>query len=140
MEHALPPGDPVALLAMQRSLATATAEPSRRVALLIDLARAEEVAALSRRVAEPGEAGSVAQRVRAAQVEEGITRALGYLHEAYEVGVDQLRVVDEIVRITAPMTSNRGADAALAIDNRGADAALAIPGQQQHGQDRKSVV
>ena len=30
-----------------------------------------------------------------------VTAALNYLHDAYDVGVDQLRVIDEIVRITA---------------------------------------
>ncbi len=74
------------LLTVYRALATATKDPGRRVALLIEQARIEEEA--SEQAAKAGG-------------RRDVTTALNYLHDAYDVGVDQLRVIDEIVRITA---------------------------------------
>lgn len=73
------------LLAVYRGLSAATKEPGRRVALLIELARIEEEFLR----AEGGSQGT------------GIDRVLSYLHEAYDASIDQTRVIDEIVRITA---------------------------------------
>lgn len=73
------------LLAVYRGLSAATKEPGRRVALLIELARIEEEFLR----AEGGSQGA------------GIDRVLSYLHEAYDASIDQTRVIDEIVRITA---------------------------------------
>jgi hypothetical protein len=75
------------LMAVYRALATATKDPSRRVALLIEQARIEEVP----RVKPDGKDA----------LPPDVTPVLNYLHDAYDVGVDQLRVIDEIVRITA---------------------------------------
>ena len=75
------------LMAVYRALATATKDPSRRVALLIEQARIEEVP----RVKLDDKDGPPPD----------VTPVLNYLHDAYDVGVDQLRVIDEIVRITA---------------------------------------
>ena len=75
------------LLSVYRSLLAATKDPGRRVALLIEQARIEEIPRIStdgKDVPKPD-----------------VTAALNYLHDAYDVGVDQLRVIDEIVRITA---------------------------------------
>ncbi|MFO0573040.1 MAG: hypothetical protein U1A78_03500 [Polyangia bacterium] len=73
------------LLTVYRGLSAATKEPGRRVALLIELARIEE------------------EFLRADNnsTSSGIDRVLSYLHEAYDAGIDQTRVIDEIVRITA---------------------------------------
>ena len=43
-----------------------------------------------------------------------LDRSLSYLHAAYEVGVDQLRVVDEIIRIAA--AHERTTDCLAALD------------------------
>lgn len=74
------------LLAVYRALATATKDPGRRVALLIEQARIEEE--WSEQAAKTGG-------------RRDVTTALNYLHDAYDVGVDQLKVIDEIVRVTA---------------------------------------
>src|SRR5262249_39662918 len=73
------------LLAVYRGLSAATKEPGRRVALLIELARIEEEFLR----AEGGSQGT------------GIDRVLSYLHEAHDASIDQTRVLDGIVRITA---------------------------------------
>ena len=92
--------DAARLIEVYRALAEATQEPSRRVALLFDLARIDEESA------------------RRGAVEQGpdspIARALSYLHAAYEVGVDQLRVVDEILRVTT--AHGRSAEQLAALD------------------------
>lgn len=75
------------LLSVYRALATATKDPSRRVALLIEQARIEEA---PRQTADAKDAAR-----------PDVTTALNYLHDAYDVGVEQLRVIDEIIRITA---------------------------------------
>lgn len=75
------------LLAVYRSLLAATKDPGRRVALLIEQARIEET---PRKATDGKDAPK-----------PDVTSALNYLHDAYDVGVDQLRVIDEIVRITA---------------------------------------
>jgi hypothetical protein len=82
-------GDQQGLLTVARAMAAATTEPGRRVALLIDLCHAELDAA-------PGKADEKAEGEETSPLE----RALSYLHAAYEAGVDQLRVVDEIIRLT----------------------------------------
>lgn len=73
------------LLSVYRGLTNATRDPGRRVALLIELARYEEDVL---HLDQPGHAGDV-------------DRVLAYLHDAFDVGIDQLRVVDEIIRLTA---------------------------------------
>ncbi len=73
------------LLTVYRGLTSATHDPSRRVALLIELARYEEDVL---QLDQPGHSGD-------------LDRVLAYLHEAYDVGIDQMRVIDEIVRLTA---------------------------------------
>ncbi|MCS6911622.1 MAG: hypothetical protein NZ890_00085 [Myxococcota bacterium] len=98
--------DEVSLIEIYRALAAATQEPGRRVALLFDLARIEEAQATALGVLDSE-----------AAADEGGTpldRALSYLHSAYEVGVDQLRVVDEIIRITS--THGRIAECLAALD------------------------
>ncbi len=72
-------------LSVYRGLTNATRDPGRRVALLIELARYEEDVL---HLDQPGHAGDV-------------DRVLAYLHDAFDVGIDQLRVVDEIIRLTA---------------------------------------
>jgi hypothetical protein len=70
-----------------RGLTSVTNEPGRKVALLTEQARIEEEYS---RITEPsGTSGGDLERV------------IAYLHEAYDAGIDQLRVVDEIIRITA---------------------------------------
>lgn len=73
------------LLDVYRKQVAATHEPGRRVALLIELARYEEDLLRSGEATGGGD----------------LDRVLSYLHEAYDAGIDQLRVVDEIVRVTA---------------------------------------
>ena len=75
------------LLRVYRDLATATREPGRRVALLIEQARIEEEH--NRAVEQAG------------GVPGDLDRVLSYLHDAYDVGIDQGPVIDEIVRNTA---------------------------------------
>lgn len=72
------------LLTVYRGLTAATRDPGRRVALLIELARYEEDVL---HLAQPGHSGD-------------LDRVLAYLHDAYDVGIDQMRVIDEIVRLT----------------------------------------
>lgn len=90
------------LLTLYRDLASATREPGRRVALLIEQARIEE------------------EHNRAAEKASGtpgdLDRVLSYLHDAYDVGIDQARVIDEIVRITA--ASGRIPDCLAALEVR----------------------
>ena len=75
------------LLSVYRGLTSVTNEPGRKVALLTEQARIEEEYS---RITEPsGTSGGDLERV------------IAYLHEAYDAGIDQLRVVDEIIRITA---------------------------------------
>src|SRR5262249_15397108 len=73
------------LLTVYRGLTSATRDPGRRVALLIELPRYEEDVL---HLDQPGHSGD-------------LDRVLAYLHEAYDVGIDQMRVIDEIVRLTA---------------------------------------
>lgn len=73
------------LLTVYRGLTAATHDPGRRVALLIELARYEEDVL---QLDQPGHSGD-------------LDRVLAYLHDAYDVGIDPLRVIDEIVRLTA---------------------------------------
>lgn len=75
------------LLAVYRALAKATKDPGRRVALLIEQARIEE---------EPRDKAAAKDAPH-----RDVTSVLNYLHDAYDVGVDQIRVIDEIIRITA---------------------------------------
>lgn len=82
-------GDQQGLLTVARAMAAATTEPGRRAALLIDLCHAELDVA-------PGKADERAEGEETSPLD----RALSYLHAAYEAGVDQLRVVDEIIRLT----------------------------------------
>lgn len=89
--------DRASLLEVYQGLAAATLEPGRRVALLVDLARIEEAEYGAQAQASDAQAGGAA----ASPEGTALDRAIGYLHAAYEVGVDQLRVVDEIVRITS---------------------------------------
>ena len=90
------------LLTVYRELASATREPGRRVALLIEQARIEE------------------EHNRATEQSSGtpadLDRVLSYLHDAYDVGIDQGRVIDEIVRITA--ASGRIPDCLAALEVR----------------------
>ncbi len=90
------------LLTVYRDLASATREPGRRVALLIEQARIEEE---HNRVTEQS-SGTPAD----------LDRVLSYLHDAYDVGIDQGRVIDEIVRITA--ASGRIPDCLAALEVR----------------------
>ena len=90
------------LLTVYRDLATATREPGRRVALLIEQARIEEEH--NRAVEQAG------------GVPGDLDRVLSYLHDAYDVGIDQSRVIDEIVRITA--ASGRIPDCLAALEVR----------------------
>jgi hypothetical protein len=90
------------LLGVYRDLSNATREPGRRVALLIEQARIEEE---RNRAVEPA-GGAPAD----------LDRVLTYLHDAYDVGIDQARVIDEIVRITA--ASGRIPDCLAALEVR----------------------
>jgi len=86
VQHSAETGRPSAeLLTVYRGLTSATRDPGRRVALLIELARYEEDVL---HLDQPGHSGD-------------LDRVLAYLHDAYDVGIDQMRVIDEIVRLTA---------------------------------------
>ncbi|MSP62121.1 MAG: tetratricopeptide repeat protein, partial [Myxococcales bacterium] len=87
-------GDVGALAQIYRGMATATGEPGRRVALLLDLARLQ---------------GSLPARDGVAPDDE----ALRLLHEAYKVGVERERVLDEIERIAEAAGRPEGVLAAL---------------------------
>jgi len=107
------PGDE--LLAVYRALLHATKDPGRRVALLIEQARIEELPQTS-----SGDNRAVSTDV---------TSALNCLHDAYDVGVDQLRVIDEIVRITA--TAGRIPDCLTALDIRAEILEMQVENAQQ---------
>ena len=72
------------------------------MALLIEQARIEEA---PRQTADAKDAAR-----------PDVTTALNYLHDAYDVGVEQLRVIDEIIRITA--TAGRIPDCLTALEIR----------------------
>lgn len=119
--------DEVSLIEVYRALCEATQEPGRRVALLFDLARIEEAQATALGVAES----------EAAADESGtpLDRSLSYLHAAYEVGVDQLRVVDEIIRIAA--AHGRTPDCLAALDVKAE--LLQLSAEQASPQRRRSL-
>ncbi len=110
------------LLTLYRDLASATHEPGRRVALLIEQARIEE------------------EHNRAAEKTGGppgdLDRVLSYLHDAYDVGIDQARVIDEIVRITA--ASGRIPDCLAALEVRAE--ILELQAQQATAQRRPVLI
>lgn len=110
------------LLTVYRELASATREPGRRVALLIEQARIEE------------------EHNRALEQSSGtpvdLDRVLSYLHDAYDVGIDQVRVIDEIVRITA--ASGRIPDCLAALEVRAE--ILEMQAQQATAQRRPALI
>lgn len=110
------------LLTVYRDLASATREPGRRVALLIEQARIEE------------------EHNRATEQSSGtpadLDRVLSYLHDAYDVGIDQGRVIDEIVRITA--ASGRIPDCLAALEVRAE--ILELQAQQATTQRRPMLI
>lgn len=110
------------LLTVYRDLASATREPGRRVALLIEQARIEE------------------EHSRATEQSSGtpadLDRVLSYLHDAYDVGIDQGRVIDEIVRITA--ASGRIPDCLAALEVRAE--ILELQAQQATAQRRPVLI
>lgn len=107
------------LLSVYRGLTNATRDPGRRVALLIELARYEEDVL---HLDQPGHAGDV-------------DRVLAYLHDAFDVGIDQLRVVDEIIRLTA--SAGRIPDCLAALEVK----AEILEGQaQQASSQRQSLL
>lgn len=89
------------LLAVYRALVSATKDPGRKVALLIEQARIEEIPTVDDKTGKPT---------------ADVSAALNHLHDAYDAGVDQLRVIDEIIRITA--AAGRYADCLTALDVR----------------------
>lgn len=106
-------------LSVYRGLTNATRDPGRRVALLIELARYEEDVL---HLDQPGHAGDV-------------DRVLAYLHDAFDVGIDQLRVVDEIIRLTA--SAGRLPDCLAALEVK----AEILEGQaQQASSQRQSLL
>lgn len=106
-------------LSVYRGLTNATRDPGRRVALLIELARYEEDVL---HLDQPGHAGDV-------------DRVLAYLHDAFDVGIDQLRVVDEIIRLTA--SAGRIPDCLAALEVK----AEILEGQaQQASSQRQSLL
>ena len=88
-------GDIGALGRIFRRMASATAEPERRVALLLDLAR-----------------------LQSALVDGSTETAMALLREAWEVGADRERVLDEIERVAE--AAGRTEDLLAALDDRAA--------------------